>query len=138
MGIIEEVEKCCDCPLADKTSQYEWSEYECEFGPEPKPHPSGKGIVAEVIKSGTEEPPQWCPLRNGDVVVRRKGMTEGKKKHKIVYTITEDTDGRSFWNKMGVAFVNRDESLTVLLHGLPVNGRLHIRDAPEDAKEQER
>lgn len=62
--------------------------------------------------------------------------SENPRKHKVVYTIIESGE-KSFWRAVGAAFVNRDESLTVLLDALPVNGRLHIRDQAErDAKER--
>lgn len=48
-------------------------------------------------------------------------------KMKIVYVISE-RNGRSFWNRCGVAFVNSDGSLNVKLESLPVNGEIHIRD----------
>ncbi len=51
---------------------------------------------------------------------------------KIVYNITE-RDGRSFWNRIGVAFVNRDGSVNVKLEAVPVNGEMQIRDyVPRD------
>lgn len=46
---------------------------------------------------------------------------------KIVYNINE-RDGRTFWNRIGVAFVNRDGSMNVRLDSLPVNGEMHVRD----------
>lgn len=46
---------------------------------------------------------------------------------KLVYTVTERGD-RSFWTRIGVAFVNRDGSLSVRLEAVPVNGNLQIRD----------
>lgn len=46
---------------------------------------------------------------------------------KVVYNITE-RDGRSFWSRIGVAFVNRDGSLNVRLESLPVNGEMQVRD----------
>ena len=57
-------------------------------------------------------------------------------KMKIVYAITsrEPKPGsvsntpRKFWHRVGVAFVNRDGSLSVKLEALPVSGELHIRD----------
>jgi hypothetical protein len=68
------------------------------------------------------------PKQGGDVA-------EGAKaKRKVVYTIIESGE-KSFWREIGCAFVNRDDSLTVLLDALPVNGRLHIRDKPKDKKE---
>jgi len=52
---------------------------------------------------------------------------------KAVYTVIDRIDGeakRSFWVRIGAAFVNRDGSFTVKLDALPVNGSLHIRDWP--------
>jgi hypothetical protein len=48
-------------------------------------------------------------------------------KMKMAYVITE-RGGRSFWNKIGVAFVNGDGSINVKLDSVPVNGELQIRD----------
>ncbi|MFH1810795.1 MAG: hypothetical protein ABIJ09_18780 [Pseudomonadota bacterium] len=59
------------------------------------------------------------------------GNGNGNKQRKVVYTIIETGEGKSFWRQVGAAFVNRDESLTVLLDALPVNGRLHIREYSE-------
>lgn len=46
---------------------------------------------------------------------------------KIAYVITE-RNGRNFWNRCGVAFVNGDGSLNVKLESLPVSGEIQIRD----------
>ena len=54
------------------------------------------------------------------------------KQTKAVYTITTSGSGKedkTFWNRIGSAFVNKDGSLNVVLNALPVDGRLHIRDA---------
>ena len=56
-------------------------------------------------------------------------------KRLAVYSIIETGEGKSLWRLVGTAFVNRDESLTVLLDALPVNGRLHIRPFAEKDKE---
>jgi hypothetical protein len=48
-------------------------------------------------------------------------------KMKIVYVITT-RQNRSFWNRVGVAFVNSDGSINVKLEALPVSGELQIRD----------
>ncbi len=40
-----------------------------------------------------------------------------------------DKKGKPFWQKIGVAFPNSDGSLNVLLNCIPLDGRLHIRDA---------
>ena len=49
---------------------------------------------------------------------------------KVVYTIIERGKGRRVWLRVGVAFVNRDQSLNVRLDALPISGQLHIREAP--------
>lgn len=55
-------------------------------------------------------------------------------KMKIVYTITE-RNGRHYWNRIGVAFVNSDGSLNVKLESSPLSGELHIRDyVPRDGE----
>jgi len=58
-------------------------------------------------------------------------------KIKDVYAISEGTQGddkSSRWTKIGVAFVNRDESINVILDAIPVNGRLQIRDRSKQKK----
>jgi hypothetical protein len=54
-------------------------------------------------------------------------------KMKIVYVIAERS-GKSYWNRIGVAFVNNDGSINVKLDAMPVTGELQIRDyvAKED------
>ena len=47
---------------------------------------------------------------------------------KDVYTVVQNED-KKFWNRIGTAFVNKDNSLKVFLNALPVNGQLVIRDA---------
>lgn len=48
-------------------------------------------------------------------------------KTKIVYVVSE-RNGKHYWNRIGLAFVNRDGSLSVKLEALPVTGELQIRD----------
>lgn len=48
-------------------------------------------------------------------------------KMKIVYMISE-RNGKSFWTRIGVAFVNSDGSLNVKLEAMPISGEMHIRD----------
>jgi hypothetical protein len=48
-------------------------------------------------------------------------------KMKVAYVITERGE-RSFWNRIGVAFTNKDGSITVKLDALPTSGTLQIRD----------
>ncbi|HEX3596211.1 MAG TPA: hypothetical protein VHU80_13970 [Polyangiaceae bacterium] len=48
-------------------------------------------------------------------------------KMKIVYVISE-RNRKSYWNRVGVAFVNNDGSINVKLDAVPVSGELQIRD----------
>jgi hypothetical protein len=48
-------------------------------------------------------------------------------KFKVCYVITERGD-KSFWNRIGVAFTNKDGSINVKLDALPTGGTLQIRD----------
>jgi len=53
-----------------------------------------------------------------------------KKQVKAVFTIIEaDNLTKPLFRRIGTGFVNRDGSLNVTLDALPVNGKLHIRDA---------
>ena len=53
-------------------------------------------------------------------------------KMKIAYVITT-RNGKNFWNRVGVAFVNNDGSINVKLEAVPVNGEIQIRDyVPRD------
>jgi hypothetical protein len=49
-------------------------------------------------------------------------------KTKFVYTIVERNQ-KSYWVRIGTAWVNGDLSLNVQLDASPTNGKLHIRDA---------
>lgn len=53
---------------------------------------------------------------------------------KIAYVITE-RNGKKYWNRCGVAFVNSDGSINVKLEALPVSGELQLRDyVPRDER----
>lgn len=54
-------------------------------------------------------------------------MDTNASKMKVAYVVTERGD-KSYWNRIGVAFTNRDGSLNVKLDAFPANGALHIRD----------
>ena len=55
-------------------------------------------------------------------------LTVGKRL--AVFSIREGKGG-SVWIRAGSAFVNRDGSLNVLLDVLPLDGKLHVREAGE-------
>jgi hypothetical protein len=48
-------------------------------------------------------------------------------KFKVAYVITERND-KTYWNRIGVAFTNKDGSINVKLDALPTSGTLQIRD----------
>lgn len=51
---------------------------------------------------------------------------------KDVYTIAErespSGETKDRWTRVGIGFVNRDDSINVVLDAIPLNGRLQIRD----------
>lgn len=50
-------------------------------------------------------------------------------KIKDVFLISDRGENQQgAWSKIGVAFVNKDESLNVVLDAVPVTGKFHIRD----------
>lgn len=63
-------------------------------------------------------------------------MENKTKTIKDVFTIRETSIKESRWVKIGVAFVNKDGSLNVILDALPVNGELHIRDRKEKTQNE--
>ena len=50
-----------------------------------------------------------------------------QSKFKVAYVITERND-KTYWNRIGVAFTNKDGSINVKLDALPTGGTLQIRD----------
>jgi hypothetical protein len=48
-------------------------------------------------------------------------------KYKVAYVITERNE-KTYWNRIGVAFTNKDGSINVKLDALPIGGTLQIRD----------
>jgi hypothetical protein len=51
-------------------------------------------------------------------------------KRLAVFSIRENKGG-SVWVRAGSAFVNKDGSLNLLLDVLPLDGKLHVREAGE-------
>jgi hypothetical protein len=51
-------------------------------------------------------------------------------KRLAVFSIRENKGG-SLWVRAGSAFVNKDGSLNLLLDVLPLDGKLHVREAGE-------
>ncbi len=66
-------------------------------------------------------------------------MEAKNHKMKTVYTITERDNGKAFWTKIGVGFVNTDGSINLKLDALPVGGnQIQVRDyEPYDPARQQ-
>jgi hypothetical protein len=61
-------------------------------------------------------------------------MEAQARQMKTVYTVVNRGEGKSFWTKVGVGFVNRDGSWNLRLDAIPTNGTLQVRDwEPRDA-----
>lgn len=60
-----------------------------------------------------------------------------ERQMKTVYAITEGKDGKSWWTKIGVGFVNRDGSITLKLDAFPIGSNsIQVRDyEPRDARD---
>lgn len=59
---------------------------------------------------------------------------------KDVFAISEKeagATGKDRWTKIGIGFVNRDNSINVILDAMPLNGRLHIRERSQFKKNQQ-
>jgi len=62
------------------------------------------------------------------------------KIHRVAYAVRDieakpgEAQPKSRWTRVGVTFLNRDDSETVVLDAIPVNGRL-VLQAPKDAEE---
>lgn len=57
---------------------------------------------------------------------------------RIVYALIERPKGRTYWLRIGVAFINRDGSENVYLDALPVDGKLQIRDEDKKGEGEEK
>jgi hypothetical protein len=56
-------------------------------------------------------------------------MADEMKKKKVLCPV--ERGGKTYWKTLGMAFVNKDNSINVYLDGLPWNGKLHLRDFDE-------
>ena len=55
-------------------------------------------------------------------------MESNGQNMKVVFTVVDRGQGKSFWTRVGVGFVNRDGSITLKLDAIPVNGTLQVRE----------
>ena len=59
-------------------------------------------------------------------------MERVKIRKKVLCPLKNEKTGKTYWMRIGNAFVNRDGSTNVYLDALPANGKLHIRDLDTD------
>lgn len=64
-------------------------------------------------------------------------MNERISGTRSAFALTERNE-KTFWTRIGVAFTNKDGSVTVQLDALPVSGRLQIREDEEREERGER
>jgi hypothetical protein len=58
--------------------------------------------------------------------------TASKSPSHIAYSVRETASGKSFWNRIGVAWSNKDGGFTVQLESVPLDGRVVCQ--PTDKK----
>lgn len=61
---------------------------------------------------------------------------EQNEKMKDVFHITEREGKKAVWTRIGAAFINRDNSMNVLLNSIPLDGKLHIRDRNDNKRKE--
>jgi hypothetical protein len=61
---------------------------------------------------------------------------KGGARRLAVYAIPESTNGeRPWWPKIGIAYVNRDGSISILLEALPLGtNKLQVRELRDDGR----
>jgi hypothetical protein len=60
---------------------------------------------------------------------KEQGVLVSGKRYQV-FSVKERSEGeRAVWVRAGAAFVNRDGSLNVYLDVLPLDGKLHVREA---------
>ncbi|MEZ4365506.1 MAG: hypothetical protein R2939_04350 [Kofleriaceae bacterium] len=56
--------------------------------------------------------------------------TEVKRMFKVLSPV--ERNGKTYWQRLGTGFPNRDESINLYLDALPTNGKLQLREVDED------
>ncbi len=52
----------------------------------------------------------------------------------IAYQVRESSNGKGFWNRIGVAWANKDGGFTLQLDSLPIDGRIVCQPADKKQK----
>ena len=59
-----------------------------------------------------------------------------KKPSHYAYQVRELGDGKSFWNRIGAAWTNKDGGFSIQLDAIPLDGRIVCQPLKQDATEQ--
>ncbi len=66
-------------------------------------------------------------------------MPDASKPYRVVWAITETPEDRpDRWTRVGIAYENRDGSVTLRLDALPTSGKLQVRDPRPEELERKR
>lgn len=63
-------------------------------------------------------------------------MEESKTMWEAFVITNRSENEKAQWNKVGVAFLNRDDSINVLLDALPKDGKVQLRKKMANGKQQ--
>src|SRR5438270_11872963 len=55
-----------------------------------------------------------------------------------VFSIRTTKNNETIWVRAGVAYVNRDQSMNLYLDVLPMEGKLHVREAGDKSKNEQK
>jgi hypothetical protein len=58
--------------------------------------------------------------------------SSSKQPTHCAYQVRETPSGKSFWNRIGVAWTNRDGGLTLQLESVPLDGRILLQLAKKE------
>ncbi|MEO8874853.1 MAG: hypothetical protein ABI461_04630 [Polyangiaceae bacterium] len=91
------------------------------------------------MKENAKETTSYSPTSAPTSFAAPVGAAANPRGMKLVYTIVERKDGKSFWTRIGAAFTNRDGSLTLKLDAIPIGGTMQVRDwEPRDGEKEAR
>jgi hypothetical protein len=75
---------------------------------------------------------------------RKKGLfmsndstTSSKKPSLSAFHVREASNGKSYWNKIGAAWSNKDGGFTIQLDCIPLDGRIVCMPPKKDEQEQQ-
>ncbi len=60
--------------------------------------------------------------------------TEVRRMFKVLCPI--ERNGKTYWQRLGSGFPNRDQSINMYLDALPTNGKLQLREVDEEDLER--